>query len=179
MGHSLGGYTALNTINIHPFIKKAIIISGFIDVVSELKGVSHINIGFLFNDVRRYEKIVNKEYYGINNMKYLKETNDSILFIHSTDDSMVPYKYATERIYKKYKDKFSFVIVSGKDHNPNYTLDALKYMKETFGELNSLISSGEVKTTEEKANYMKDKSLLKMTEQDSEVFSKIFNFIES
>lgn len=179
VGHSLGAYTALNTINIQPFIKKAVIISGFIDVISEMKGLSHIYLSILFSDVKRYERKTNKEYSNIKNMKYLKETNDDILFIHSMDDSLVPYKTSTYRVYKKYKDKkFEFVIVNGKDHNPNYELDSLKYMKETFSELNSLVNSGKIKTIEEKQAFMSNKDIWKMTNQDEDIFKKIIDFIE-
>lgn len=178
IGHSLGGYTALNTINIHPDIKKAVIISGFIDVILEMKGLSHIPFSFLFSDIKRFEKKTNNEYAKIKNLKYLKNTNDDILFIHSIDDQLVPYKTSTALIYKKNrKENLQFLIVDNKSHNPNYTLDALKYIKETFGTLNKLSSDGTLKTLEDKQNFMKDKDIFKMTEQDEEVFSKILEFL--
>ena len=51
IGHSLGAYTALNTINLHKDIKKAVIISGFINIIKEFMGMSHIHLPFLFKTI--------------------------------------------------------------------------------------------------------------------------------
>ncbi len=178
-GHSLGAYTALNVINLNKDIKKAVIISGFPSLAAELKGVSRAPISMIFSSILRYEKKVNPEYSNINNFKYLKNTTDKILFIHSQDDRVVPYKATTYKIYKKIKnDNLDFLIVDRKAHNPNYTSEAIKYMQDTFYTFGQLVMDKELNTLEEKQAYMKSKDVFKMTEQDDEVFEKIFNHIE-
>ena len=179
VGHSLGAYTALNVINLNKDIKKAVIISGFISLMLELKGATHVPFGFLFNSITKYEKKVNKEYSKINNLKYLKNTTDKILLIHSLDDEVVPYKTSTYKIYKNNKNKnLDFLIVNNKYHNPNYSIEAVKYMRETFSLFSKLIKEGKLNSFEEKKAFMNEKDVFKMTKQDEEVWNKIFMHIE-
>ena len=119
IGHSLGAYTSLNVINLLPQIKKAVIISGFVNVSDELMGF--VKFRFLANAAKRDEKKRDKEYGNIDNWKYLKSTSDKLLFIHSTDDKMVNFKYNTKRVMKLNNPNLSFKIVEGKKHNPNYS----------------------------------------------------------
>lgn len=177
VGHSLGAYTALNTINIHNDIKKAVVISGFTSIIDEFKAISHIPFGFIFNDIKRFEKNALKDYYDISNKEYLKKTKDNILFIHSKDDAVVPIK-ASPIKYIKNKPNIEVIITDGKGHNPNYTVDAVKYMREVFGNYASLVKDGTLKTIVDKKDFMKDKDIFKMTEQDEEIYQKIFSFIE-
>lgn len=176
VGHSLGAYTSLNVINLLPKINKAVIISGFVNVSDELMGF--VKLRFLANIVKREEKKYDPEYGNINNWKYLKNTEDKILFIHSTDDKMVNFKYNTKKVMKLNNPNFSFKIVEGKKHNPNYSYDALKTMNEWMGGYYSLINQGELKTLEERKNYFLDKPISKMTEQDEEIWELILNFIQ-
>lgn len=179
VGHSLGAYTALNVIDLRNDIKKAVLISGFISLILELKGGSHIPFGFVFKSITNYEKKVNAKYCNINNLKYLKNTSDKILFIHSKDDPIVPYKTSTYKIFKNNKNEnLDFLIVDNKSHNPNYSSSGLKYMKDTFNEYSKLIKENKLNTKEDKIKFMKDKDLFKMTDQDEEVWNKIFNHIE-
>ena len=178
-GHSLGAYTALNVINLNKDIKKAVIISGFPSLAAELKGVSRAPFSMIFSSILRYEKKTNPEYFNINNFKYLKTTTDKILFIHSLDDRVVPYKATTYKIQKKIKnDNLDFLIIDKKAHNPNYTCEAIRYMQDVFYTYGQLVMEKKLNTLEEKQAYMKSKSVFKMTDQDSEVYDKIFKHIE-
>ena len=179
VGHSLGAYTALNVINLSPDIKKAVIMSGFISLLLELKGATKIPFGIVFSSITKYEKKANKEFYKINNLRYLKNTNDKILFIHSIDDKIVPYKTSTYKVQKNNKNpNLEFLIVDGKDHTPHYSSDAVKYMKETFSTYSNLVKENKLNTLEEKQAFMKEKDLFKMTEPDEEVYKYILAHIE-
>ena len=73
---------------------------------------------------------------------------------------------------------FEFVITDGKKHNPNYTAEAVNYMNDVFSEYNSLVKQKKLKTFEEKKNYFNDVLLSKITEQDNEIWNKIFAFLK-
>ena len=175
IGHSLGAYTSLNVINLLPQIKKAVIISGFVNISDELMGF--VKFRFFANAAKRDEKKRDKEYGNIDNWKYLKHTTDKLLFIHSTDDKMVNFKYNTKRVMKLNNPNLSFKIVEGKKHNPNYSCEAIKTMNEWLGNYYYLINQGELKTIEDKNNYFLDKPISKMTSQDQEIWDSIFDFI--
>ena len=176
VGHSLGGYTSLNVIHLELFIKKAVIISGFVDITNEMLGfVGGIHI--LANVIKRYENKLNPDFKKLNNWKYLKETKDNIFFLHSKDDPMVSYKYNTAKVMKLNNPHLSFDICEGKKHNPNYSLEGLDFMNMAIGGYNSLLAKGELKTLEEKKQYFADKPISKMTAQDEVVWKKILGFI--
>ena len=177
VGHSLGGYTSLNVIHQVHEIKKAVIISGFVDIASEMLGFVK-GIHLLANIVKRYENKLNPEYKKINNWKYLKNTKDDIFFIHSTDDPMVSFKYNTKKVMKFYNSHLMFYICEGKKHNPNYSQEGLDFMNMAIGGYNNLLAKGELKTLEEKKQYFADKPIGKMTAQDENVWNKILEFIK-
>ena len=52
-------------------------------------------------------------------------------------------------------------------------------MNEVFGTYNALIKNKELKTVEDRIAFMSDKSIAKMTEQDSVIMNKILEFIKS
>jgi len=175
IGHSLGAYTSLNVINLSSNITKAVIISGFVSVSDEL--LAFVKLRFLANKVKKEEMKINPEYGNIDNWKYLKNTTDKLLFIHSIDDQMVSFKHNTKKIMRLNKDNFSFKIVEGKKHNPQYSYDALRNMNEWMGQYYYLINQGELKSLEERKNYFLDKPIGKMTEQDEEIWGLILKFI--
>ncbi len=83
--------------------------------------------------------------------------------------------YVRERVNNP---NVTYLEVDGKFHNPNYTVDAVTYMRQTFGEYEALVKSKKLKTFEQKKAYMADKDFWRMTKQDSEVWAKIFSHME-
>lgn len=177
VGHSLGGYTALNVINLRKDIKKAVVISGFISIADEMTGFVKLRI--LANRIKRFEKKINPTYGNIDNFKYIAETTDKLLWIHSTDDPMVNYKYNAGKVEKYGNPNVSLITVNNKRHNPQYSADALRTMNAWIGGYNKLISEKQLNTLEERRAYFADKPIARMTEQDPEIFEKIISFIEA
>ena len=176
IGHSLGGYTALTVINQTPSIKKAVIISGFVTIASEMLGFVKLHI--LANVFQRYENKLNPDYKKVNNWKYLKKTNDNILFFHSTDDTMVKYKYNTGKVAKIKNPCLRIYTYEGKKHNPNYSKEGLEYMNMAMGGYFQSLRNGELTTLEERKQYFADKPIGKMTDQDKDVWKIILDFIK-
>lgn len=176
VGHSLGGYTALNVINLRKDIKKAVVISGFISIANEMTGFVKLRI--LANRIKRYEKKINPRYGNIDNFKYIAETTDKLLWIHSTDDPMVNYKFNAGKVEKAGNPNVRLITVNNKRHNPQYSADALRTMNAWIGGYNKLISEKQLNTLEERRAYFADKPIARMTEQDPEIFDKIISFIE-
>lgn len=177
MGHSLGGYTALNVINYVKEIRRAVVISGFLDMKSLLNTFTHSN--FITKHLLQYERKINPKYYPLDNINYLKNTKDDIFIIQSTDDNLAKYSIAlevVEPIKNPHIKKWKF---TNKGHNPNYSDDAVKYMNEVFGKYYQLIKDKKIKTDEDRINYFKDVSLDKLVEQDEAVITKIVEFLNA
>ena len=175
VGHSLGGYTSLNTISIRDEIKKAVIISGFLSV--KTIGEALIKNDFFVKRIVKYENKLYPEYKELNNVNYLNKTTDDIFFIQSDDDAMVPYRIALEVLEQIDNPHIKKLKMSNRKHNPNYTDSAVQYMNETFGNYYYLIKQKKIKTSEDKINYFKDVSLAKLVEQDEKLFDEIAAFI--
>lgn len=175
VGHSLGGYTALNIINIRKEISKAVIISGFLSIESLMK--VFVKSKFIYNGVIKYEKKTEPDYFQINNLEYLKTTKDKIFFIQSDDDPMVPYSIALKEVEQIDNPNIKTLRVTGKKHNPNYSLDAVNYMNEIFGQYNELLKKKKIRSDEDRINFFKDVSLARLTEQDKDIVSAISEFI--
>lgn len=175
-GHSLGAYTALNVINTMPSINKAVIISGFIDVVHEMLMFTNNYAEAL--RVKNYEKKLDPVCGKINNWKYLKTTRDNLLFIHSQDDQIVSYKLNFEKVAKITNPSVKTYSLNHKGHNPTYSDSAIKFMTESIGGYERLLRENRNISDQERKDYFKDKPIGRMTEQDPVVWEVIMNFIE-
>ena len=175
VGHSLGGYTSLNTISLREEIKKAVVISGFLSI--KTIGDALIKNNFFVKHILKYENKLYPEYKDLNNIDYLNKTTDDIFFIQSDDDTMVPYRIALEVVEQIDNPHIKKLKMSGRKHNPNYTDSAIQYMNEVFGNYYYLLKQKELKTDEDKINYFKDVSLAKLVEQDEELFDQIAQFL--
>ena len=176
VGHSLGGYTAYNVINLKPEIHKAVIISGYVDIASEMQ--TFMKFRFLANKVKRFEKKLDPVYGNIDNWKYLKNTTDEILIIHSPDDQMVGYKYSTQKVAKLGNPHIHVHIVENRKHNPNYSDEALAFMNNSMYGYNKLLAENKGITLEERKQYFLDKPIEKLTAQDPAIIKLVCDFIK-
>ena len=176
VGHSLGGFTALNIINQRSEIKKAVILSGFLSVSFLVE--TFVKSRFISSRIIKYEKKQEPIYFGLDNLYYLKNTNDKLFFIQSEDDPIVSYLTSLKVVESIENPNIKTLRVNNRAHNPNYTDDAAKYLNETFGEFNLLVKQKKIKTDEEKIEFFKKVSLERLTAQDEKMFDEIINFIK-
>ena len=176
IGHSLGGYTALNVANIRKDVDTAVIISGFLDMKSLLDTFTKSN--FITKHLLKYEKKVNPEYYPINNIEYLKTTKDKLFIIQSDDDGMIPYDISLQVVESLNNPHLKLLHMSGRKHNPTYKDSAVKYMSEVFLSFELLIKNKVIKTNEDRIDYFKNVSIDMLTEQDEDLYDEIIKFIE-
>lgn len=177
VGHSLGGYTALNIANISNDIKRAVIISGFVSIADEMTGF--VKLRALAKAIQRYEKKNSPKYGSLNNLEYISGTNDRLLWLHSTDDPIVNYKNNAARVIKACNPNVRVITVENKKHNPQYSAEALETMNRWMGEYYSLIRDKKLTTLEERKAYFDDKPAKSMTGQDPSVINEILSFIDN
>lgn len=176
IGHSMGGYTVLNLCNMTPSFDRAVILSGFVDIFSEMMGF--LKSRLLANRIRLYERKWDKHLGALDNRAYLAATTDKLLWFHSTDDPMVNYEYNAGQVIQLHNPNVHVVTVEGKKHNPQYTQGALDRMNTWIGEYNRLVKSKHLATLEARKAYFADKPVAMMTEQDPTVYDEILRFIE-
>ena len=176
VGHSLGGYTALNVIRMVDRVKRGVIISGFL--------YSRQMLGhFIKNRLIHYlvERVERKNDPAIacaDNGKHLKTTTDRLLFVASEDDPMVPFSIGAGLAQTLGNDKLEFLVEQNKKHNPTYTAEALAFMQASFGEFAQKVNDGTLKTLEDKQAFFADRPAAKMTAQDPHVMDAVVKFIK-
>ena len=176
VGHSLGGYTALNLANYLPDMRRAVIISGFMNIADEM--MDFVKLRILANCVKRYEKRLVPRFGALDNRAYLASTHDNILWIHSTDDPVVSYKYNAAQAMKLGNPNVRDITVENKKHMQQYTYEALDTMNAWIGEYYRAVNEKKLNTASEKRAFFKDKPAKRMMEPDPAVFGEILRFID-
>lgn len=174
-GHSLGGYTGINILNLRKEISKAVLIAPFL--LGELEIQALIKKPILVKGILKYERKYDPEYYDLNNIEFLKNTTKNLLFIHSNTDVMVPTNTSYDKVVELNNPNIKTILIKDRKHNPNYTDAAVNYMNEVFGTYQYLLKQRKIKTDQEKIDYFKDVSLSKLVEQDEKLFDQIDDFI--
>jgi hypothetical protein len=63
--------------------------------------------------------------------------------------------------------------VHGKDHNPTYTDDAVKYKNGFFSDFVKALKKKQLNTVEQQSAFMEKYDFRRMTEQDEQVWNAI------
>ena len=114
-------------------------------------------------------------------VKSLKNTKTKVLIIHSADDKTVSPKKHFDVMKKGLSSNpnVEFLLLNGKNHNPNFTEFAVVYKDDFFKTLSKKLKKKELVTDEQKKAFVKSFDWWKMTAQDENVWEKIFTFLES
>lgn len=175
-GHSLGGYTALTLADALPFVRRAVVISGFLSISDEMMGF--VKLRLLADRVKRYERRLLPRFGELDNRRYLASTQDRILWIHSKDDPVVNYKYNAGQAMKCGNPRVRVIALEGRKHMPQYTPEALRNMNEWMGEFYKAVNEKKLVTAEEKRAFFETRPYLQMTTPDEEVFGEIIEFLD-
>ena len=103
------------------------------------------------------------------------------LIIHSDDDPLVKKEQHFDVMRSELKDRknVTFWLMNGKFHNPNYTEKSVVYKDAYVSTLNEKIKKKELETAEQKKAFVDAYDWWAMTEQDMDVWNRIFEFIEN
>lgn len=173
MGHSWGGFSTLNISAFHPDLTHVVVMSGPVSVEKITE-----QFGPIKNHIREIERQANPEYADCDGVKSLKNTNAKALLIYSDNDKMVNKEQNFDYLKSGLADRENTFILleKGKDHNPNYTSDAVKYLGEYLALLNK--NKKQLKTPEQKKAFVESLDWNRMTAQDEKVWNKIFEVLD-
>ncbi len=180
IGHSWGGFSTLNISALHPDIEKAVAMSGFISAEQILKGFFKGILSPFCKKILALEKEANPDYIRFNALDTLKNTKSEVLVIHSDDDKTVSAVNNFDILEKELsgRENIKFLRLTGKNHNPNYTDDAVKYKDKFFAEYQKALKKKALTTAEEKEAFKKKYDWKRMTAQDEKVWAEILAFLK-
>jgi len=180
MGHSWGGFSTLNISALHPEISRVVVLSGFVSVEEMVNSFfSGIMKGYR-KALMALEREANPRFVDCHAVDSLLKSRAKALLIYSDNDKM-----CTRRHYDILRDKLAgrentkFLLVSGKDHNPNYTKDAVECLGEYARKKNKLLRGNKMLTDAQKAAFVAGCDWERMTAQDETVWDEIFRVLES
>lgn len=171
-GHSWGGFAAGTIASIHPNIEKVVVMSGFISLPKIYWNLLPKALDILIPFFLFWDWIYHGKYAFKSIRKTLLNSHVDALIIHSKDDQMVSYRQHTAVLEKKLADQTSFLVVNGKNHNPDYTTEAINYMKEVQSHKKTL-------SKEEQKNYLESVDWHRMGQIDEELLRQVLDFLNS
>ncbi len=177
IGHSWGGFATMNIPALHTDVKKVVVLSGFVSVPLMIEqNFSGLLRGYR-KDIMRIERESNPEFVELDGRESLACAKTQALMFYSDDDKMVHKNVHYDALLKALgnNENVELVLVSGKGHNPNYTYDAVKALGELGARLKEAVK---LQAPEEKEVFKNSFDWDKMTEQDEEIFKRIFDFLK-
>lgn len=175
VGHSWGAFSAMNICALHTDIAYVVAMSGFASVkrmiAQSFGGLLKPYASYIYN----IEKNANSEYCDYDAAVSLSNYKGNALIIHSLDDKTVSAKMHFDylRDALKGKDNIRFLSVDGKNHNPNYTKEAVKLLGEYVASLTKSIRNKSLASEVARREFVASFNWDGMTEQDVEVWNEI------
>ncbi len=179
IGHSWGGFSALNIPAIHSDVKKIAVLCGFVSVEKMIGQNFHGILKGYRKNILKLEKESNPDYWYYDSVNTLKNSDVKALLIYSDNDPIVHKKIHYDALFSALngKENIKFMLVSGKGHNPNYTADAVLYLnvlaQRTKKEMKML------NTKQKKEIFKNSFDWDRMTAQDEKVWENILGFLSN
>lgn len=180
IGHSWGGFSTMNIPALHPDITHVVPISGFISPKAIQEQVLTGLLKFYRKAIYKSECEAFPDYAGFDGRISLKNTNTKALIIHSRDDKVCLFANHFAELEKALagNKNVEFLALENKGHNPNYTENAVRLIGEFSSALRQKNKNKELCTPEKKSEFVASFDWWAITEQDSAVWDKIFEFLE-
>ena len=180
VGHSWGGFSTMNIGALHREITHIVSMSGFVSVERIVKQ----SLGPLkpyAPAVVAVEQRENPRYSRYNALESLEKTKAKVLLIYSEDDKTVLKKEHYDPLYIKFcdSDHVNFLLVNGKNHNPNFEAESVKYKDDFFAQFQKALKKGKLATAEDRAAFMGKFDWWFMTNQDMDVWNAISEHLKS
>ncbi len=180
IGHSWGGFAAMNISALQPDIESCVVLAGFISPERIVEQFFPGILKFYRPAVMKLECEAHPLCSRIDARETLKSSSSRILYIASDDDPTVKKEYHYDTLHELFKDsgRVEFLLVHGKKHNPNYSDEAVAYLGKMSAALQAGIKKKAFKTPEDCESFRTSWDWRQMTEQDEKVWTGIFDFIE-
>ena len=181
MGHSWGGFSAMNICALHPEVTHIVAMCGFISV-SEMVGqfFSGILKGYR-KGVLALEEKNNPDFVGYNAIDSLSNTGVPTLLIYSYNDKLVNREIHHDALKKglAHKSNVRILLEENKGHNPNYTADAAAYLGEYTADMTRRLKDKKLETEAQKKAFRESWDWDRMTVQDDKVWAEIFRTLDA
>ncbi len=181
VGHSWGSFSTMNIVALHPEITHIVAMSGFISVNAVLSQFFGGPLKLYIPAIYKIEEERNPNYVTFDARESIKKSDARALYIHSRDDKTVNVKMHFDKLREALSDRPNtyFIELNGKNHNPNYSDNAVALLTDMQKKLAKFRRKNKNPTPEQKAAFVSSFDWTAITEQDAEVWNKIFYFLDN
>ena len=181
VGHSWGGYSAMNAAGLHPEVTHVVSLAGFLSARSLIEQYLPKIVFRYLPEIMDTERDRNPAYADLDARESLKKSGAKFLYIQSPDDAMVRYDMAWQPLAEALSGRpdTEFITVEHRGHTPHYTGGAVGLLGRMNGELAALTRHRKLKTPEQQAAFRRAQNWEAITEQDPVIWQKIFVFLNS
>lgn len=182
MGHSWGGFAAMNITALHPDVSHVVALSGFLSPELLVYSIFGGILRPFAKEIMELEKAASPEFYDFNAFETLLEENRcKVLLIYSDNDVLCSKKASFDIFRNAFKEKknITLLLEKKKGHNPNYTSDAVKLLGDYTSKKTRLSKKGKLSSSTEKEEFLASFDWDAMTKQDERVWNAIFDCLES
>ena len=180
VGHSWGGFATANIAALHPEIAHVVVLSGFVSVEEMVNTFFSGILKFYRKPIMALERQSNPVFAEYNAVESLSEANTKALLVYSDNDEQCkPNHYRILRDGLADKGHVRMLLVSGKNHNPNYTSDAVEYLDTYSAQVKKLKKKKKLETDVAKAAFVASFDWDRMTAQDDAVWAEIFKTLDN
>ena len=180
IGHSWGGFSTMNIPALHPDITHVVPISGFISARAIQEQVLLGPLGLYRGALFDAEKQRLPDYCHFDGRESLKDAPTKALIIHSRDDGTCKFENQFGELKKalSHSTRVEFLALDGKEHHPHYTKRAVRKRNEYNSALRAKRKKKELADRAALEAFAASYDWQEMTEQDMDVWNRIFEFIE-
>ncbi len=177
VGHSWGGYAAMNILAYHRDVKRVVAFAGFVSVAQMVKQSFPGPLALYRKHIMSIERMTNPAYADASALDTLSATEAHVLLYHSRDDGTVSYKmhFAPLARALEGRENITCVTLTDRGHNPNYTADAVAYKQTLYAGLKKLPA---VMTADECEAFRTAFDWDRMTAQDEDVWARIVKHLD-
>ena len=181
VGHSWGGFAALNIAALHPEVTHIVAMAGFRSVEAIVRSTFRGLLAPYRRAILKMEAESHPEMMEHDAVSSLCHTDAKVLILHSEDDGTVSAHHhfdAMERALS-WRENIRFLRLTGRGHNPNYTEDAAAYLGEFLKALKARIKAGGLADAEGHRAFLAGYDWYRMTAQDEAVWEEIYKTLEA
>lgn len=180
VGHSWGGYSAMNVAMFHPNVSHVVSLAGFLSAKSLIEQYLPRFVKKYSVEVMDRERKINPKFADLDARHSMKETDAKLFFIQSKDDKMVRYDMAYEVLKVALHDRENTIMISEdeKNHDPQCTRRAVAANTERIAKQEKLKKAKKLSTKEEQDAYRASFDWNALSELDPEVWDRIIDFLE-
>ncbi len=180
IGHSWGAFSTMNIATFHPDVCHLVALAGPISTKTMIEQSMPWPLTPYRKHILALEEQANPKYVTLDARKSLADAAMPVLVIHSTDDKTVSYKRHSKALETalSHKENITFLTVTRKGHNPNYTEEAVQYKYKLFADLKKRSKKKLMETAEQKQAFRDAWDWNAVTEQDTKLWQIIFDFLD-